>query len=86
MASEISYRVTQLFREITSDLYSNSPTPAGPHGSRRTGAFIFLPDLVRQIKLLILVYFICVDSYGAGIESTDAPRLSLHRRSTTSLL
>ncbi|CAI0475564.1 unnamed protein product [Linum tenue] len=25
MASEISDRVTELFREITSDLYSNSP-------------------------------------------------------------
>ncbi|CAI0628949.1 unnamed protein product [Linum tenue] len=74
-AGEISDRVAELAAEITSDLSPNSPAPVLVGVA--TGAFVFLADLVRQIKLPISVDFIRADSYGAGTESTGAPRLSL---------
>ncbi|CAL1359480.1 unnamed protein product [Linum trigynum] len=74
-AGEISDRVAELAAEITSDFPAASPAPVLVGVA--TGAFVFLADLVRQIKLPISVDFIRADSYGCGTESAGAPRLSL---------
>ncbi|CAN1266383.1 Hypoxanthine-guanine phosphoribosyltransferase, partial [Linum perenne] len=41
------------------------------------GAFVFLADLVREIKLPIFVDFTRLHSYGSRTESSGAPRISL---------
>ncbi|XP_059279943.1 uncharacterized protein LOC132033845 [Lycium ferocissimum] len=41
-----------------------------------TGAFLFLADLVREIKLPISVDFVRVESYGSGIVSSGKPKIS----------
>ncbi|KAJ8541470.1 hypothetical protein K7X08_002286 [Anisodus acutangulus] len=41
-----------------------------------TGAFLFLADLVRKIKLPISVDFVRVESYGSGTVSSGKPKIS----------
>ncbi|GKG09353.1 hypoxanthine-guanine phosphoribosyltransferase, partial [Tanacetum coccineum] len=41
-----------------------------------TGAFLFLADLVRSIKLPVTVDFVRAESYGSGTVSNGAPKVS----------
>ncbi|KAI5654631.1 hypothetical protein M9H77_31818 [Catharanthus roseus] len=82
---EISHRVHELATQISIDF---SETPDNPDSSSSsaasvpavvgvaTGAFLFLADLVRKIKLPITVDFIRVESYGSGTVSSGKPKIS----------
>ncbi|WCJ43283.1 Hypoxanthine-guanine phosphoribosyltransferase [Euphorbia peplus] len=72
---QISKRVTELASEINNDFASISPPPVIVGVA--TGAFLFLADLVRQIKLPVSVDFIRAESYGSGTESNGAPSISM---------
>ncbi|XP_065881259.1 uncharacterized protein [Euphorbia lathyris] len=72
---QISKRVTELALEINNDFASVSPPPVIVGVA--TGAFLFLADLVRQIKLPVSVDFIRAESYGSGTESSGAPTISM---------
>ncbi|CAN0901604.1 Hypoxanthine-guanine phosphoribosyltransferase [Linum grandiflorum] len=74
-AVQISDRVASLAAEITADFSPDSPAPVLVGVA--TGAFVFLADLAREIKLPISVDFIRADSYGSGTQSSGAPRVSL---------
>ncbi|CAN1331160.1 Hypoxanthine-guanine phosphoribosyltransferase [Linum perenne] len=74
-AGQISDRVADLAAEITADFSPDSPAPILIGVA--TGAFVFLADLAREIKLPISVDFIRADSYGSGTESSGAPKVSL---------
>ncbi|KAL6963893.1 hypoxanthine phosphoribosyltransferase [Sarracenia purpurea var. burkii] len=76
---QISQRISELACQITDDFNdknmasSSCPVVVGV----ATGAFLFLADLVRKIKLPVLVDFIRAESYGSGTESNGAPMISL---------
>lgn len=82
---EISHRVHELATQISIDF---SETPDNPDSSSSsaasvpavvgvaTGAFLFLADLVRKIKLPITVDLIRVESYGSGTVSSGKPKIS----------
>ncbi|XP_062098703.1 uncharacterized protein LOC133804567 [Humulus lupulus] len=72
---QIAGRVAKLATQISADLAVVDSPPAVFVGVA-TGAFLFLADLVRQIKLPIAVDFIRVESYGCGTESSGKPRIS----------
>jgi hypoxanthine phosphoribosyltransferase len=75
---EISRRVSQLASQITLDFDKNnteSPPPVVVVGVA-TGAFMFLADLVRKIKIPLAVDFIRAQSYGSGTVSSGAPTIS----------
>ncbi|PON96289.1 Hypoxanthine phosphoribosyl transferase [Trema orientale] len=71
---EIAARVSDLASQISADLVVGSPPPIMVGVA--TGAFLFLADLVRQIKLPITVDFIRAESYGCGTESSGKPTIS----------
>ncbi|KAL5975104.1 hypothetical protein ACLOJK_031780 [Asimina triloba] len=71
---EISDRVSQLASQISED-FKGCQSPPVMVGVA-TGAFLFLADVVRQIKLPVAVDFVRVESYGSGTESSGAPLIS----------
>lgn len=75
---QISQRVSQLASQITLDFnqkpHYSSPLIVGV----ATGAFLFLADLVRKIKLPLTVDFIRAESYGSGTVSNGSPKISLN--------
>ncbi|XP_058074859.1 uncharacterized protein LOC131223449 [Magnolia sinica] len=71
---EISDRVSQLASQISDD-FKDFPSPPVIVGVA-TGAFMFLADIVRKIKLPVAVDFVRAESYGSGTESSGAPRIS----------
>ncbi|XP_059631506.1 uncharacterized protein LOC132274281 isoform X1 [Cornus florida] len=73
---EISQRVSELASQITQDFSDTVSSSAPVVVGVATGAFIFLADLVRKIKLPITVDFVRAESYGFGTESNGAPRIS----------
>jgi hypoxanthine-guanine phosphoribosyltransferase len=73
-ADHLSQKVTQLANQITHDFSSSSPPPVIVGVA--TGAFLFLADLVRNIKLPVTVDFVRAESYGSGTVSTGVPNLS----------
>ncbi|KAM3361262.1 hypoxanthine-guanine phosphoribosyltransferase [Capsicum galapagoense] len=86
---QISERITELASEITHNfspytitnneealLSSNSSWAAPVVVGVATGAFLFLADLVRKIKLPISVDFVRVESYGSGTVSSGKPKIS----------
>ncbi|KAM3305614.1 hypoxanthine-guanine phosphoribosyltransferase [Capsicum chacoense] len=86
---QISERITELASEITLNfspytitnneealLSSNSSWTAPVVVGVATGAFLFLADLVRKIKLPISVDFVRVESYGSGTVSSGKPKIS----------
>ncbi|KAI8550710.1 hypothetical protein RHMOL_Rhmol06G0128600 [Rhododendron molle] len=79
-SEEISRRVSELAAQITADLDNNksnnteSSPPVVVVGVA-TGAFLFLADLVRNVKLPITVDFIRAESYGSGTVSSGDPRI-----------
>jgi hypoxanthine phosphoribosyltransferase len=69
---EIAARIAELGAEITRD-YSGEDPPVLVCVLK--GAFIFLADLVRQIRLPIEVDFMAVSSYGASTKSSGVVRI-----------
>ncbi|GJW21211.1 RNA-directed DNA polymerase, eukaryota [Tanacetum coccineum] len=74
-ADHLSQKVTHLASQITHDFSSSSSSPPVIVGVA-TGAFLFLTDLVRNIKLPITVDFVRAESYGSGTVSNGAPKVS----------
>jgi len=75
---QISLRVSELAAEITIDFnqkpHYSSPVIVGV----ATGAFLFLADLVRKIRLPVTVDFVRAESYGSGTVSNGSPKISLN--------
>jgi hypoxanthine phosphoribosyltransferase len=72
-AGEIAERIAELGAEITRD-YADEPEPPVMVCVLK-GAFIFLADLVRSIRLPIEVDFMAVSSYGASTKSSGVVRI-----------
>ncbi|CAN4116422.1 unnamed protein product [Withania somnifera] len=78
---QISERVSQLASEITlhfspAPLLSSSSSSPPVIVGVATGAFLFLADLVRKIKIPISVDFVRVESYGSSTVSSGKPKIS----------
>nr|XP_009764967.1 PREDICTED: hypoxanthine-guanine phosphoribosyltransferase [Nicotiana sylvestris]XP_016491853.1 PREDICTED: hypoxanthine-guanine phosphoribosyltransferase-like [Nicotiana tabacum] len=71
---QISRRVSELASQITLSFSSCKSAPVAVGVA--TGAFLFLADLVRKIKLPISVDFVRVESYGSGTVSNGKPKIS----------
>lgn len=71
---QIADKVSDLASQISADFAGTYPPPVLVGVA--TGAFLFLADLVRQIKFPISVDFIRAESYGSGTESSGAPKIS----------
>ncbi|XP_050367052.1 uncharacterized protein LOC126785411 [Argentina anserina] len=71
---QITSRVSDLATEISADLshLTDPPVLVGV----ATGAFLFLADLARHIRLPVAVDFIRAESYGSGTESNGCPKVS----------
>lgn len=65
---EIAQRVRELGAEITRDYAGQDLVLVGV----LRGAFIFLADLVRYIKMPVLVDFVTLSSYGSSTESSGS--------------
>ncbi|OMP01743.1 hypothetical protein CCACVL1_03017 [Corchorus capsularis] len=72
---QIQERVAQIASQITDD-FKAAPDPPLIVGVA-TGAFLFLADLVRKIRLPISVDLVRAQSYGSGTVSNGAPTISL---------
>jgi hypoxanthine phosphoribosyltransferase len=72
-ADEIAARIAELGAEITRD-YADEPQPPVMVCVLK-GAFIFLADLVRAVRLPIEVDFMAVSSYGASTKSSGVVRI-----------
>ena len=68
---EIAARIVELGAEITRDYGDEPPVLV----CVLKGAFVFLADLVRQIRLPIEVDFMAVSSYGASTKSSGVVRI-----------
>jgi hypoxanthine phosphoribosyltransferase len=70
-ADDIAGRIAELGAEITRDYADEPPVLV----CVLKGAFIFLADLVREIRLPIEVDFMAVSSYGASTKSSGVVRI-----------
>jgi hypoxanthine phosphoribosyltransferase len=68
---EIARRIDELGAEITRDYAENPPLLI----CVLKGAFVFLADLVRRIRLPVEVDFMAVSSYGASTKSSGVVRI-----------
>ncbi|HVP07502.1 MAG TPA: hypoxanthine phosphoribosyltransferase [Candidatus Acidoferrum sp.] len=64
---QINRRVRELARQITEDYAGESPVLIGV----LKGCMVFLPDLMRHIKLPVEVEFIAATSYRIGMKRED---------------
>ncbi|XP_071710169.1 uncharacterized protein [Rutidosis leptorrhynchoides] len=72
---QISHKVNHLASQISHNF--SSPDSSSPViVAVATGAFLFVADLVRNIKLPVTVDFVRAESYGSGTVSSGAPKLS----------
>ncbi|CAA0834938.1 Hypoxanthine-guanine phosphoribosyltransferase [Striga hermonthica] len=71
---QIRARVSELGSQITGDFRSPASPPVIVGVA--TGAFLFLADLVREIRLNVAVDLIRVESYGSGTVSNGRPTIS----------
>lgn len=63
---ELRARVTQLAADITRDYAGKAPVIVGI----LRGSFVFMADLVRQIRLPAQLEFMSISSYGSGTTSS----------------
>ncbi|KAL5714754.1 hypoxanthine phosphoribosyltransferase [Ranunculus cassubicifolius] len=73
---QISERISELASQITQDFKSNQSSSSLIFVGVATGAFMFLSDLVKKIKLPISVDFVRAESYGSRTESNGNPTIS----------
>ncbi|CAL5417675.1 unnamed protein product [Camellia sinensis] len=69
----ILFSEDQITHDFTTNAVSSSPPVVV---GVATGAFLFLADLVRKIKLPLNVDFVRAESYGSETVSNGAPRIS----------
>ncbi len=70
-AEKISARVAELAEEITRDYAGRPPLLLGV----LKGAFVFLADLARAIRLPVEMDFMAVSSYGAATKTSGIVRI-----------
>jgi hypoxanthine phosphoribosyltransferase len=70
-ADEIAARIKEMGAEITRDYADRPPLLV----CVLKGAFVFLADLVREIRLPLEVDFMAVSSYGASTRSSGVVRI-----------
>lgn len=70
---QIALRMKELGAQITQDYQGKSPLLVAV----LKGAFLFLADLMREIKLDLEVDFIVVSSYGSSIKSSGVVKMVL---------
>jgi hypoxanthine phosphoribosyltransferase len=70
-ADEIGARIVQMGAEITRDYADRPPLLI----CVLKGAFVFLADLAREIRLPVEVDFMAVSSYGASTKSSGVVRI-----------
>jgi hypoxanthine phosphoribosyltransferase len=70
-ADEISSRVAELGQQITDDYRDRPPLLIGV----LKGAFVFLADLARVIRLPLEMDFMAVGSYGAATKTSGVVRI-----------
>lgn len=68
---ELAARVRELGAQITKDYAGHSPLLVGV----LKGAFVFMSDLAREIRLPVEIDFMAVSSYGASTESSGVVRI-----------
>lgn len=73
---EVAARIQEMAAEINRDYAGKAPLVVGV----LRGCFIFMADLVRQLKLPLTLDFMSASSYGAGTVSSGLVdiRLDLH--------
>ncbi|MGH9210779.1 MAG: hypoxanthine phosphoribosyltransferase [Acidimicrobiales bacterium] len=69
--TEIAHRIRELGAQISRDYVGRPPLLV----CVLKGAFVFLADLVRQIRLPVEVDFMAVSSYGASTKSSGVVRI-----------
>src|SRR5262245_46904698 len=69
--ADISRRIAELGDQITADYEGRSPLLI----CVLKGAFVFLADLVRAVRLPLEVDFMAVSSYGASTKSSGVVRI-----------
>jgi hypoxanthine phosphoribosyltransferase len=72
-ADRLAQRVAELAEQISADYAGKELLLIGV----LKGAWVFLADLVRQLRIPVRCDFVRVTSYGLGIESSGEPRLLL---------
>ncbi|XP_076920684.1 uncharacterized protein LOC143581886 [Bidens hawaiensis] len=72
---QLLQKVQDLASKITHD-FSSPDSSAPVIVGVATGAFLFLADLVRNIKLPLTVDFVRAESYGSGTVSRGSPKIS----------
>lgn len=70
-SDELANRVRELGAQITEDYAGRSPLLVGV----LKGAFVFMSDLAREIRLPVEIDFMAVSSYGASTESSGVVRI-----------
>lgn len=70
-ADELQTRVTELGRQITHDYAGRSPLLVGV----LKGAFMFMSDLARAIRLPVEFDFMAVSSYGSSTKASGVVRI-----------
>jgi hypoxanthine phosphoribosyltransferase len=70
-ADEIKARIVEMGAEITRDYADNPPLLI----CVLKGAFVFLADLAREIRLPVEIDFMAVSSYGASTKSSGVVRI-----------
>src|SRR5580693_1462803 len=68
---ELRHRVSELGAQITSDYAERPPLLVGV----LKGAFIFMADLARAIRLPLEMDFMAVSSYGAATKTSGIVRI-----------
>ncbi|KVI07234.1 uncharacterized protein LOC112510246 isoform X2 [Cynara cardunculus var. scolymus] len=72
---QLFQKVCELASQITYDFSTPNSSPPVVVGVA-TGAFLFLADLVRNIRLPVTVDFVRAESYGSGTTAAGAPKIS----------
>jgi hypoxanthine phosphoribosyltransferase len=70
-SDEIKARIAEMGAEITRDYAANPPLLI----CVLKGAFVFLADLAREIRLPVEIDFMAVSSYGASTKSSGVVRI-----------
>jgi hypoxanthine phosphoribosyltransferase len=71
--AEIRKRVRELAEEIRRDFQGKSPVLVGV----LQGAFVFLADLIRELRMPLAVDFLRVSSYGRGVVTSGEVKILL---------
>ncbi len=71
-AEQLQKRVSELGDQLTRDFYDKNPLIIGV----LKGSFVFMADLMRNIKTYCDIDFMAVSSYGNGTTTTGAVKIT----------